>query len=243
MFNINLFTEIQGNYLIRILVAHLIADFILQTKKMVTNKKWFSVAMLSHIATLFVVTLLFTQNILLSLTISLLHYLTDGIKMELLKRNKYSETLLFILDQVIHLTVIVFAWAYYYEIFPKLGKAILLPFTNFNFSLILFSYLLVSTPYGYLIGLTTKRFQNKNNDETLTDQNGFYIGIFERLIILTFMILGEYSAIGFLITGKSIIRFSAKNEDIKSEYVLLGTMISYGITIITGIAVKHLLNT
>ena len=157
--------------------------------------------------------------------------------------KKYSETILFTFDQAIHIFVILICWAYYFNIFPKLGDAMLLPFTNFNISLLLFSYILVTTPYGYFIGLTTKRFQNKTNDETLADQNGFYIGIFERLIILTFMILGQYSAIGVLITGKSIIRFSAKNEDIKSEYVLLGTMISYGITIITGIAVKHLLNT
>ncbi|MEC4048725.1 DUF3307 domain-containing protein [Flavobacterium sp. SUN046] len=243
MFNLNLFTEIQGNYLIRLLVAHLIADFILQTKKMVSTKKWFSKAMLLHIGILFIITLLFSQNLILSITISILHYITDGFKMELLKTKKYSETKLFILDQAIHLLVILICWAYYFNIIPKLGNALLLPFTNFNISLLLFSYILVTTPYGYFIGITTKRFQNKTNDETLADQNGFYIGIFERLIILTFMILGQYSAIGFLITGKSIIRYSAKNEDIKSEYVLLGTMISYGITIITGIVVKHLLNT
>ncbi len=243
MFNLNLFTEIQGNYLIRLLVAHLIADFILQTKKMVSTKKWFSKAMLLHIGILFIITLLFSQNLILSITISILHYITDGFKMELLKTKKYSETKLFILDQAIHLLVILICWAYYFNIIPKLGNVLLLPFTNFNISLLLFSYILVTTPYGYFIGITTKRFQNKTNDETLADQNGFYIGIFERLIILTFMILGQYSAIGFLITGKSIIRYSAKNEDIKSEYVLLGTMISYGITIITGIVVKHLLNT
>ena len=241
MFDINLFTENQGNFLIRLLVAHLIADFLLQTKKMVTNKKWLSHSMILHIFIVFASTLLLSQHFIIAIVITLLHYITDGIKMTLLKTKKYSETLLFIADQIMHLTAILVCWSMYFGMAEKLWEAILLPFTNFKISLLVLSFILVTTPYGYFIGLTTKRFQNQKNNETKTDKNGFYIGIFERLIILTFMLLSQYSAIGFLITGKSIIRFSSKNEDIKSEYVLLGTMISYGITIITGVIVKQLL--
>jgi hypothetical protein len=150
--------------------------------------------------------------------------------------------LVFTIDQVLHIGVIILCWSVYFGISKTVFKTLLLPLNNYNISLIFLSYFLVTTPFGYSIGLITKRFQNSQNNETKIDKNGFLIGIFERLIILTFIILGEYSAIGFLITGKSIIRFSSKNEDIKSEYVLLGTMISYGITIITGIIIKHLLN-
>lgn len=239
MLNLNLFTEAEGVFLIRLLLAHLIADFLLQSKKMVENKKWISNAMFIHIFIVFIITFLFCQNLLISIIISILHYITDGFKIQLSKKK--SQTLLFIADQLIHILTILITWSIYFNISHKLIKAFLLPFTDFNLSLLLFSYVLVSTPFGYFIGLTTKRFQNQNNNETKTDKNGFLIGIFERLIILTFIILGEYSAIGFLITGKSIIRFSSKNEDLKSEYVLLGTMISYGMTIITGIIIKHLL--
>lgn len=238
IFDINLFTESQSNYLVMLLIAHLIADFLLQTKKMVNNKKWFSAAMTFHILIVFITTLIFSRNILLSLVISILHYVTDGIKVEFLKRKKNSETLLFIGDQLFHIATIVICWSFYFGIYQNVWNTFLLPFTNFKISLLLFGYILVTTPYGYFIGLITKRFQNKKN--TKTDKNGLYIGIFERLIILTFVLLGEYSVIGFLITGKSIIRFSSKNEDIKSEYVLLGTMISYGMTIILGIIMKHL---
>ena len=241
MLNLNLFTEAEGIFLIRLLLAHLIADFLLQSKKMVENKKWISNAMFIHIFIVFIITFLFCQNILISIIISILHYITDGFKIQLSKNKKISQTLLFIADQLIHILTILLTWSIYFNISHKLIKEFLLPFTDFNLSLLLLSYVLVSTPFGYFIGLTTKRFQNQNNNETKTDKNGFLIGIFERLIILTFIILGEYSAIGFLITGKSIIRFSSKNEDLKSEYVLLGTMISYGMTIITGIIIKHLL--
>lgn len=241
MNKIQFFTEIQGNFLTQLLLAHLLADFLFQSKKMVENKKWFSLEMLFHILIVFTLTLIFSKNLYISLIISFLHYIIDGIKIEINKK-KLSKTIIFTIDQVLHVAVILICWSSYFGISNTVLKTVLLPLNNYNVSLIFLSYFLVSTPFGYFIGLITKRFQNSKNNENKTDKNGFLIGIFERIIILTFMILGEYSAIGFLITGKSIIRFSAKNEDIKSEYVLLGTMISYGMTIITGILIKHLLN-
>ena len=41
-----LFSVAQGNLLIRLLLAHIISDFILQTDKMVKSKKWLSLYML-----------------------------------------------------------------------------------------------------------------------------------------------------------------------------------------------------
>lgn len=133
-------------------------------------------------------------------------------------------------------------WCIYFDNVNSVAKTLLIPFQNYKISLILLGFLLVTTPFGFFIGMVTKRLQNTNNRKIKTDKNGFLIGVFERLIILTFVLLAEYGAIGFLITGKSIIRFSAKNEDINSEYVLLGTMISYGMTIITGLIIKQLIN-
>ncbi len=241
MSKIQFFTEIQGNFLIKLVIAHLLADFLFQSKKMVENKKWFSIEMIFHILIVFGLTLIVTKKLYISVIISILHYIIDGIKIELNKK-KISKTLLFTIDQVLHIGIIILCWSIYFGISKTVFKTLLLPINNYSVSLIFLSYLLVTTPFGYFIGLLTKRFQSASNSENKTDKNGFLIGIFERIIILTFMILGEYSAIGFLITGKSIIRFSSKNEDIKSEYVLLGTMISYGITILTGVLVKNLLN-
>ena len=90
----------------------------------------------------------------------------------------------------------------------------------------------------------TKNISNEYSKETKKEQdqianNGLRIGIFERIIILTFVILGQYEAIGFLITGKSLLRFASKDESLKSEYVLLGTMMSYAITIIIGVLARN----
>ncbi len=58
--------------------------------------------------------------------------------------------------------------------------------------------------------------------ENKIEHGGRRIGQFEqRIIILTFVLLQQYEAIGFLITGKSIIRFAQRDENLRSEYVLV----------------------
>ncbi len=71
------------------------------------------------------------------------------------------------------------------------------------------------------LGLST---DNKENIESA----GFKIGLYERTIIFTLVLIGQYEAIGFLITGKSILRFGDKDKS-HSEYVLVGTMLSYAL--------------
>lgn len=256
MNSIELFTATEGNLLARLIVAHLLADFIFQTKKMVENKEWFSKAMLQHIGIVFILTIAFTANWKIALLLTLLHYATDGLKISLKKTKKIKETYLYLADQGVHFMTIVLVWAMNQNVFAEVLQTLQLPFVQYNWSVILMGYLLVTTPLGYMIGLATQKIQTQipleetiNPEQTETrakakpqsDRNGLWIGIFERIIILTFVLLSQYEAIGFLITGKSIIRFSAKNEGIRSEYVLLGTMASYGVTILLGVVLKYVL--
>jgi hypothetical protein len=63
---------------------------------------------------------------------------------------------------------------------------------------------------------------------------------FERILILTFIINNQYEPIGFLIAAKALLRF--KESDLKrTEYVLIGTLISFTLTISIGILVKMVL--
>ena len=78
-------------------------------------------------------------------------------------------------------------------------------------------------------------------DATGLSRGGFWIGVLERILVVVFVCLGEYSAIGFLIAAKSILRF----PDVKpggpghkmSEYVIIGTMLSLIIAIAIGQAI------
>ena len=68
---------------------------------------------------------------------------------------------------------------------------------------------------------------------------GQRIGYLERVLILTFVLLNQFSAIGFLIAAKSIFRFGdlTKHQDRKlTEYVLLGTLTSVAMTLAIGLA-------
>lgn len=64
---------------------------------------------------------------------------------------------------------------------------------------------------------------------------GWYIGVLERLFILGFVVTDYWAGIGFLIAAKSIFRFSdlSRSKDRKlTEYVLIGTLLSYGLALV-----------
>ena len=53
------------------------------------------------------------------------------------------------------------------------------------------------------------------------------IGIFERYIIFLLLFIGQYGAIGLVLTAKSIARYNKMTEDPQfAEYYLLGTLLS-----------------
>lgn len=62
---------------------------------------------------------------------------------------------------------------------------------------------------------------SKNNNA------GRFIGTLERIIILIFLSIGQYSAIGLVLTAKSIARYERISKEKKfAEYYLLGTLLS-----------------
>lgn len=82
---------------------------------------------------------------------------------------------------------------------------------------------------------------NDRNDNSL-ENAGNYIGILERLFVFCFIITGHFEAIGFLLAAKSIFRFGdlkeAKDRKL-TEYVLIGTLLSFGIALLTGLLVQY----
>jgi hypothetical protein len=81
--------------------------------------------------------------------------------------------------------------------------------------------------------------KNKKNRHDISA----WIGILERILILIFILVGQFAAIGFLIAAKSIFRFNDTREDgnIKAEYFLLGTLVSFTLAIVIGLLIKYLI--
>lgn len=113
--------------------------------------------------------------------------------------------------------------------------------------ILLVGYIIILWPSGYAIRRFLENFEFENKfkkDETGLNSSqkhaGTYIGYFERFLILTFMLTDQFVAIGFLITAKSIFRFEKSPRGIV-EYFLIGTLMSYAITISVGEIMKYLI--
>ncbi len=66
---------------------------------------------------------------------------------------------------------------------------------------------------------------------------GAWIGYIERCLAISFIFMGQFAGIGFLVATKTIFRFGdlTKNKDMKlTEYMMLGTLLSYAIAIFVG---------
>ncbi len=69
---------------------------------------------------------------------------------------------------------------------------------------------------------------------------GKWIGILEGSLI--FLLQDQYSVIGLLITAKGLLRFSEKDrQEAKTEYVLIGSLISILCSLLTGMVVKAII--
>jgi len=72
----------------------------------------------------------------------------------------------------------------------------------------------------------------KNNDDLL--RAGRVIGALERILFLIFIVNNHYDAAGFLIAAKSILRYK-ETETAKTEYLLIGSLLSFLIAVMLGL--------
>ncbi|MET0242383.1 MAG: hypothetical protein ABW174_02895 [Flavitalea sp.] len=157
----------------------------------------------------------------------------------------------FITDQLAHIVVIVGAWLIMINGLDKLN----FPQITFDYKILVYltGYLIVLSPAGFLIQMFTNRWiDNLDFNDSLKDV-GKWIGMMERVIILTMLLLGQFAAIGFLVTAKSLLRLIDKPDNLTplnpskkfsarkhTEYVLAGTFLSFSIALATGMAIRLL---
>lgn len=228
-------------FFFKLLVAHLISDYFLQFTSWVHDKdirKIKSTKLYYHIAVTFLAAGLITGQWLVAFFIALSHLAIDLTKIYFGKKDLKS----FIIDQSAHLIVLIISALYlsgYTNEFADLKTTL---FSNLAFWIYAFSYLLVTFPLGVVIGIATRKWfvEVKEKDTESLSQAGLWIGILERILILTFIFTNQFTAISFLITAKAILRL--KDDLKKSEYVLIGTLISFTITILVGLAANYLIN-
>lgn len=112
--------------------------------------------------------------------------------------------------------------------------------------LVLLAYFVMLRPSSVLVSSLLGPLLAKANNKGTLKNAGTFIGYLERILILTFVLLTRWDAIGFLLAAKSILRFNEIKGTFQrsmSEYVLLGTLLSFALSIGAGLLVTSLLDT
>jgi hypothetical protein len=142
----------------------------------------------------------------------------------------------FFIDQFSHLMVIMLTVCFFNKYYHS-NPFIKIPFSEKTLLTVL-GYLICLKPSNILIketfGIYKIKVTGDNNQDLLNA--GKLIGNIERVLTLTLFLIGHFEAIGFLIAGKSILRYEGVKTS-KTEYVLIGTLMSFGIAIITGVLI------
>lgn len=237
--------------LLKWLCAHLIGDFILQTNKMVRHKKrlkYRSWVLYFHSILHGVLIYLFTAQ-WLSFAVPLLVIVSHTL-IDIWKLNKPDNIKSFLIDQLLHITALVVLY-FIYQAGYNHTREILVHFWNHKQAwAIMTGYIIIIWPAGILIGLLTQRWRNdielqfEKNRQSLADA-GKWIGIFERILVYTFIITNQFAGIGFLITAKSILRFNETKKESgrkEAEYILIGTFISFACSIIIGLLINYIIS-
>jgi len=232
--------------LIKLILAHLIGDFLLQPKAWVKDKevkKAKSPYLYLHILTHALIVLLFLWDFNywpLAFLLMISHGLIDALK--LYAQNENNKTHWFFIDQILHIISILALWVLFFK--PEIDIKALLsaPIIWIYASAVLFLTVVSSIVIRILMSSWSKTL-GENNDESLSNA-GKYIGMLERIFVFIFVVTGNWEGIGFLLAAKSVFRFGdlKESKDRKlTEYILIGTLLSFGIAVGIGMLVLQLI--
>lgn len=103
-------------------------------------------------------------------------------------------------------------------------------------TIVLLQLLLIHKPANTLIVSIIGAYKPINKKEKSNLRAGRMIGTLERIIMLFFLLIQQYSSIGLILTAKSVARFNKISEDqLFAEYYLLGTLLSTIVVLVVSI--------
>lgn len=236
-------------------IAHIIADYFAQSECISRNKQeqglrsWH---IYIHALIVLVTSLAITpvrSFIGYAIAITFIHFIIDVLKSSLerwckkrkgLNNSLYVNHYLFFADQLLHLVVIYGAVSLFWINNPVAPSY--LDLFTLNQLLILTGFLLCMKPANVVIRICLASLnlyaskENENGNDL--EKAGRWIGTIERILAMVMVLLQQYTAIGFIIAAKSILRYNDSKTG-KTEYVLIGTLLSFGIAVFIGVGIKE----
>lgn len=219
---------------IRLLLAHIIGDFVLQSDEWCRSKLKYGLRSY-HIYIHALIIFSLSWFILWSwsawwvaIIIGFTHLVIDAFK-------KHDGLQPFLWDQVAHIVILLVSG------YVALKKGLFAELCcNTYYVMCIVVFLLNAKPANILIKLLLRTYSvnisdtGESQERDLRIQSGKLIGNIERWLIIIFILCQQYEVIGFLIAGKSIIRYK-EGDTQKTEYVLAGTLLSVFIAVISGL--------
>lgn len=230
--------------LVKLLCAHLCADFIFQTDSINKGKRksggkgiaYNLLHSLIHAGAAY----LFVANVsywFIPIIVFVTHFVIDWIKCRFCEDNLPA----FLVDQFMHIAIICIVWFVFFG--KEVDYTFLEDIDTTKVWLTIMAYIMMLRPSSIFLGLFLKKWAPASTNTQSLPNAGQWIGYIERILILTFVLVGSFEGVGFLLAAKSVFRFGELNKakEIRTtEYVLIGTFASFTIAILTGIALSRI---
>jgi len=240
-------------YILLFLLIHILGDYYLQNDTLAKQKEESLHGLFKHgviylCVCMAIVLLAFSAELVIAgIMMAFSHGVIDYIKyrytLYLKKKSKMANVLympkVYVADQCMHF-IFIFAIAYvltingcdFHALFPveEFFRVIDISFVPALKWIIIL--LMIWKPANITIKCLLS-FYRPNDHKDDNKKAGGLIGLLERLIILIFLSTNQYSAIGLVLTAKSIARYEKISSDKEfAEYYLLGTLMSTLIVIV-----------
>lgn len=241
--------ETPSSLLVMLLLTHVVADFILPFKRVMASPtfraRWLGLLGLAclHGLAVFLLLALARPSVANAALAGLVVALSWLAASQLMPRLSRQPIVKLLLEHAAHAAILLGVWltceGYWAEVGGFIGQRL-----STRNLLVLLAYLLVLRPASALIGAALTPWLHAVSQLDSLQNAGAPIGYLERTLILTFVLLGQWEAVGFLLTAKSILRFTEiHNAEARqiSEYVLLGTLMSFALSIGIGLLTSRLI--
>lgn len=219
-----------------LLLAHVLADFVFQTRWIVQNKRRPSVLLLHGAIVLALMqAALGRVDAWELLALALLHMAIDGVKARLAMPGLGA----FLADQGAHLAALVALAALRPDLWAGGVWAGLAWLPGLMTALA--GAIIATRAGGFAVGLLMRPWAGDDLPKGLTN-GGTLIGLLERGLIFLLVMVGQPAGVGFLVAAKSVLRFETTSRDQRAgEYVIIGTLASFGWALVAAYATQALM--
>jgi hypothetical protein len=240
-----------------LLLAHLIADFPLQPDWIIGKKGRNLLPLLLHGAVHYAlvwiclifcgpVRFLSIRNQVIIAGCLIIHLVIDRLKFSLIARCVLPDnSTSFLADQLLHLVVLLItAILITRSHIPGLVEAMRIS-SSARFRILETAIIYTGIVFagGYLIRYVTRGMAQVITEEVPAQLSnaGLYIGWLERALVITAMAMQSPALVGLILTGKSIARFPEFKEARFAEYYLIGTLLSFLLSVLGGVVLLYVL--